>query len=148
MYTVKTIEKYLKYPLPKVFILFLKFVFIRLRANVNLNGRREHNDRVKSWGKLTGNDRILEIVLAGTSFPDFRKVLQFSTAKLELAAQVCFLQDSLETSGELLLYVAAHVRRDHRHITFFRARIRGKHNSEYLPWRTSHSSFERRGEMF
>lgn len=69
--------------------------------------------------KLTGNNRILKIILARTRFPNFWKVLKFSSAKLEFTAQVCFLQDSLETSGELLLYVAAHVRRDHRHITFF-----------------------------
>ncbi|OAD61498.1 hypothetical protein WN48_00440 [Eufriesea mexicana] len=74
---------------------------------------------VSDQQRLQRNNRILKIVLARTCFPDFWKVLKLSTAKLEFAAQVCFLQDSLETSSELLLYVAAHVRRDHRHITFF-----------------------------
>lgn len=59
---------------------------------------------------------------------------------------MCFLQDSLETSGELLLYVAAHVRRDHRHITFF-GHVYAEARHKYPIRRTSHSSFKTRRDV-
>lgn len=69
---------------------------------------------------LTGDHGVLQIVLGrGAGLPDLREVFELTAAQLELAAQVRLLQDSLEAPGELLLYVAAHVRRNHRHITFF-----------------------------
>lgn len=69
--------------------------------------------------RLTGDHGVLQIVLGRAGLPDLREVFELTAAQLELAAQVRLLQDPLEAPGELLLYVAAHVRRNHRHITFF-----------------------------
>lgn len=78
--------------------------------------REKSRERVRG---LTGDHGVLQIVLGRAGLADLWEVFELTAAQLELAAQVRLLQDPFEAPGELLLYVTAHVRRNHRHITFF-----------------------------
>lgn len=81
---------------------------------------KRKEDSGKFWEKvLTGDDGVLQIVFGCAGLADLWEVFELTAAQLKLAAQVRLLQDSFEAPGELLLYVAAHVGRNHRHITFF-----------------------------
>lgn len=106
-------------PLSLCSLMLLYFQCSKVLVKSTLHNYRENTYTYSLTEILTGDHSVLQIVFGRASFPDFRKILELPAAQLELAAQMRFLQDPLEAPGELLLYVAAHVRRNHRHITFF-----------------------------